>query len=109
MFQSIVANGCFEADDGWWLIVDMWYRNGEALPEPYSKSNNKILYDRGGVATWVLAAMIGAADFLDQDDPLRAKAVECSKYFTLGEEASNNTDSQWWAVARSVEFTDSQS
>jgi len=103
LMETVVDNGCFEADDGWWLVGDMWYRGGERIPEPLSKDNNKILWGRGGVGGWTLAAIIAAADFLEPG-PLKDKAMSCANYFSNGELATSTRAAEWWAHAKTMNF-----
>lgn len=94
--------GCFEDTDGWWLVCDMWYREGQPITGALSKSNNKIIFDRGGVATWTFAGVLVASELLPETDPLKARARACVAAITQNREAGDRMQAEWWAAVRSV-------
>lgn len=100
--RTMAQWGCFESADGWWLIGDMWYNDGQPIPDALSKTNTKHNYGRGDVCTWTFAGVLAAAEILPDGDPLRAKARACVASITQGLEASNATEAEWWATVRSV-------
>lgn len=100
--RTMAEWGCFESSDGWWLVGDAWFRDGQALPEPLSKTNTKHNFGRGDVCTWTFAGVLAAAEILPDGDPLRAKARACVAFMTGGAEAGDATTAEWWATVRSV-------
>lgn len=102
LIRTIAQNGCFEQDGAWYFVDDMWYNNGEPIPEVLSKQNRYITYSQGGVGSWTLAALLIAAKILPEGDPLKAKAKACCNYYTVGEEAVNLFQSEWWAIVDKV-------
>jgi hypothetical protein len=103
LFGTIVDQGCFEADDGWWLVSDQWYRNGEPIPGGLHKDNTFLDYGRGGVNGWTKAAIMGAAEFLPAG-PLKDKAIACSIYFSNGQDPDNAWEDEWWCVVESQDM-----
>ena len=101
LFEQIVTYGCFKDDEGWWIVNDMWWNNGSVIPGMLNRSNQFILYGRGGVSLWTVAAILAASEFLPNGQ-LRDKAKECAQQFTNGVEATTNFDAEWWATVRSV-------
>jgi hypothetical protein len=80
----------------------MWYREGQPITGALSKSNNKIIFDRGGVATWTFAGVLVASELLPETDPLKARARACVAAITLNREAGDRMQAEWWAAVRSV-------
>lgn len=103
LFTTIVDQGCFEANDGWWLVSDQWYRNGEPIPGGLHKDNVFMEYGRGGVSGWTKAAVMAAAEFLPAG-PMKEKAIACSRYFSNGDDPTGAWEDEWWCVVESQDM-----
>lgn len=105
LLQVIAKWGCCQESDGsWTLIADMWYREGEPIPGVLSKNNDKLVYSNGGVGSWVLAALLVAAEVLPADDPLRTKASMCAAYYTNRQEGTTLFECEWWAAVQKTDI-----
>lgn len=102
LLEQITIWGCFEDTDGWWIVNDMWYNNGDPITGDLKKSNPYILYGRGGVSTWVLAALLVAGEYLPKGSDLQVKAATCARFLTMNREATTLFDAEWWAAVHSV-------
>jgi hypothetical protein len=106
--RLLAQYGCFLDTDGWWFVDDIAYFAGAAPTFSLNKTTvgPKLTYARGGTATWTLAAMLVAVEWLPADEPLRQKAKDCCDFFTGKQEATTLFNAEWWAAVRSVTFGD---
>lgn len=102
--RTLVGYAIFKDAEGLWhFIADQWYQN-DGVANELVATNNKLIQEvgAGGVNTWLLAAIIIAAEALPRTDPLSAKARECVAWATRREEALDIRTAEWWAGVRSI-------